>query len=254
MRQRLLSEITRGTMEACGHGQPVEENVVASSMVSSSKPSSTFIQQNMNTACSADDMIEKYDSYICAVTRQKIRNMQPRISTQLLEEQVNELAQRSRIKFWLALKQRSIRSPKAYIRRIVHSEAVDMVRQKTRAIPLSLDEEGELYQGWLLVEKSEGMNDPAIEAEQLETTDHNISSVVSAAMQLSPRQQEAMICWLKERLGDSKHFTEVCKNWNIDPTSITWPDRIDERRKLKACVSPARKNVRALITDQSGGM
>jgi DNA-directed RNA polymerase specialized sigma24 family protein len=254
MRQSLLSEITRGTIATRGHGQPVEENTTVSIMVSSSKSLSASVQQNMNTRCHVEDMVEKYDPYICAAARQKIRNMQPHISAQLQEEQINELVQRSRIKFWLALKRRPIRSPKAYIRRIVHSEAVDMVRQKPRAIPLTLDEEGELYQGWLLVEKSEGMNDPAIEAEQLETTDHYISSVVSAAMQLSPRQQEAMICWLKERLGDSKHFTEVCKNWNIDPSSITWPDRIDERRKLKACVSPARKNVRALITGQARGM
>jgi DNA-directed RNA polymerase specialized sigma24 family protein len=194
-----------------------------------------------------DEILEQYDAYICALARQNMSNTHIRIRPHLLEEQAGELAQRSRIKLWQALQQRPITNPSAYIRRIVRTEVVSMLRQQLRAVPLSLNEEGETFQGQLLVERSEGMNDPAFEAEQLETIDHYISIVAGAVAKLPPRQQRAMICTLKEQLDSFKSFTEICKHWDINTDSIAWPDGVDELRRLKASISPARKNIRSLM-------
>ena len=194
-----------------------------------------------------DENLEQYDTYIYALARKSIYNTHMRIRPNLLEERTDELAQRVRIKLWQALQQRPITNLRAYIRRIVCNEVISMIRQQLRAVPLSLNEEGEMFQGQLLVERSEGMNDPAFEAEQLETIDYYISLVACAVAKLPPRQQRAMICSLKEQLGNCKYFTEVCKHWNINTDSIAWPDGADELRRLKACISPARKNIRSLM-------
>ena len=194
-----------------------------------------------------DEVVEKYDPHICALARKTVYDTRMGTHPGLLEEEVDELAQRSRIKLWQVLQRRHITNPRAYIRRIVRTEFVNIIRQKLRAVPLSLNEEGELYQGQLLVERSEGMNDPAFEAEQLETIDHYIALVAYAVAKLPPRQQKAMICSLKEQLGNVRPFTEVCKNWDINTDSVAWPDGTDELRRLKACISPARKNMRSLM-------
>jgi DNA-directed RNA polymerase specialized sigma24 family protein len=198
-------------------------------------------------ACRIDEIINQYDAYICTLARKSVYETHMQIRPYLLEERADELAQRSRIKLWQALQQRPITNPGAYICRIVRTELVSMIRQQLRAVPLSLNEEGEMFQGQVLVERSEGMNDPAFEAEQLETIDQYISLVACAVAKLPPRQQRAMICSLKERLGNFQSFTEICKNWNIDTDSIAWPDGVDELRKLKASISPARKNIRSLM-------
>jgi len=171
-----------------------------------------------------DDILERYEAYIRALSRKTVYETHIQMRAHLLEEQTDELAQRSRIKLWQALQQKPITNPKAYIRCIVRTEVVSMIRQQVRSVPLSLNEEGEMFQGQLLVGRSEGMNDPAFETEQLEAIHHYISLVACAVAKLPPRQQRAMICSLKERLDDCKYFTEVCKNWAINTDSMGWPD------------------------------
>jgi DNA-directed RNA polymerase specialized sigma24 family protein len=250
MQQNLLEQATGGSIAERGQHQSAVQYNVASSMQSSVKFSPVFATQDVSTTCCIEEIVEKYDPYICALAWRSVHGTYTWIRSDLLEEKVYDLAQRSRIKFWQSLRQRTIENPKAYIRQIIRTEAVDMMRQQLRAIPLSLTEEGELYHGRLLVERSEGMNDPAIEAEQRETVDHRMSSVVAAVVKLPPRQQKVMICFLKEKFGNFNLLTEICKKWNIDLDAIAWPEGVEERHRLKACVAPAKKKIRLLISER----
>src|SRR5256885_16695694 len=90
-------------------------------------------------------ILRRNDDYILTLAREKV----PRhiASPEVLDLEIHELAQRSRIKLWRALQKRHITHLKAYIRRIVHSESMDMVRSYKPDLPLPVDEDGELYQG-----------------------------------------------------------------------------------------------------------
>lgn len=92
-----------------------------------------------------DGILRQNDEYILAMARKKV----PRhiASPEVLDLEIQELAQKSRIKLWKALQQRHITHIEAYIRCIVHSASIDMIRNSKSDLPLPLDEEGELYQG-----------------------------------------------------------------------------------------------------------
>src|SRR5947199_6526549 len=102
-----------------------------------------------------NDILERYDDYILALAHEQY----PRhiASPEVLDLEIQELAQRSRIKLWRALQKRHITHLKPYIRLIVRSESIDMVRSYKPYLPLPIDEDGELYQGNVLVTPSEGM-------------------------------------------------------------------------------------------------
>src|SRR6185312_1594277 len=98
------------------------------------------------------------------------------------------------------LQKRHIMSLKAYIRAIVRSEVIDMVRIAKRhaSASLPLDEDGELDQGRLLTTPSEGMQDPAYEVEQKEIDADILAHIVNEIVNLPPRQQYAAICAIKD--------------------------------------------------------
>jgi DNA-directed RNA polymerase specialized sigma24 family protein len=196
-----------------------------------------------------DELLERYDLYICALAKKNIGAMRKYIHPDLLEIEVNELAQRSRIKFWQALRQQAISNPKAYIHRIVHNEAVSMLRQKLRTVPLSLNEDGEVYQGQVLVGQSEGMDNPALETELLEMTASYMAQVAHAVAKLPSRQQKAIICSLKDRLDNVLPFIDTCQELGINPNVIVWPADRDDLYRLKASISSARRHMRVLMKE-----
>jgi DNA-directed RNA polymerase specialized sigma24 family protein len=107
---------------------------------------------------------------------------------------VGELAQKTCIKLWQTTQKQRIVNPKPYIRCIVHTESIDMVRSYTHVLPLPTDEESELYQSNLLIASSEGVEDPACELEQKEVAADLIEEVADALLALPPRQNFAMTC------------------------------------------------------------
>ncbi len=127
-----------------------------------------------------DEILRQNDGYILALAREKV----PRhiASPEVLDLEIHELAQRSRIKLWRALQKRHITHLKAYIRRIVHSESMDMVRSYKPDLPLSVDEDGELYQGDVLMVSGEGMQDPLYELEQKEMAAEYITQAVDVLL------------------------------------------------------------------------
>ena len=113
-----------------------------------------------------NEILRENEDYILVLARKKVpRHIAPR---EVLDLEIQELAQRSRIKLWCSLKKRKITHIKAYIRSIIHSESIDMMRCCKFELSLPLDEEGELYQGKVLVAPSEGMQDPLYELVQQE--------------------------------------------------------------------------------------
>lgn len=192
-----------------------------------------------------DELLEQLDTYIVALARQKVpRNV---IHPELLQDEIDELAQRVRFKLWLVLKKKQILHIKAYISCIIYTEVVDMVRNHLPTLPLPLDEDGELYQGNLMITASEGLQDPALEIEQAEVIDEYVKDMVEFILVLPPCQQRAMICSLKDQLDTMPSVTELLRNHAMDTGEVDWPEKKDELQSLRTSLSLARKKLRLRV-------
>jgi DNA-directed RNA polymerase specialized sigma24 family protein len=128
------------------------------------------------------------------------------VRPELLGDEIDDLAQTTRIKYWLISQKEQIACPKAYIRSIIHNESVNMVRQHKPALPLPKDEDGELYQGNVMVAVGEGMQD---------------------------------------QLEDILPLVEAFMDHGMDIEAINWPMEKDEMQRLRASLSIARKKLRS---------
>jgi len=147
-----------------------------------------------------------------------------------------------RVKLWHALEKKEITYPKAYIRRIVYSEIVDMTRrQKWPVQPLPEDEEGEIYSGKLLVMLGEGMADPAEVIEQQEAVRGRMEEVVGIVLQLPARQRHAMICTLQDRVDDPRLLRDALQQNKCEMQQ--WPQMRKEKVLLQASLSYARRTL-----------
>jgi len=188
-----------------------------------------------------NEMLEKFDPYIVALARKKA----PRSVAQpeLFGDVVDELAQKTRIKLWQATQRQRIKNPRHYIRCIIRTESIDMVRSYKHILPLPTDEDGELYQGDLLVSASEGMDDPAREFEQKEAATDLIEAVADTLRTLPPRQNFAMTCYLLERVCDNRQFTKALKKREVNIEMAQWPYDKAEAHRLKALIATARRKL-----------
>ena len=191
-----------------------------------------------------DKMLEDYDAYIVALARKNVPHIVT--SPEVLDLDIDELAQNSRIKLWIAYQKKQITSLKAYIRCIVRTQAVNMVREHQSVLPLPADEEGELYQGNLLVTPSEGMRNPVEELEQEEMIADYIAKTVDEVLKLPPRQQLSMICSLKEELDDFLLLVNSFKEREVDIETVNSPEEKEEVQRNRASLSVARKKMRTL--------
>ncbi len=191
-----------------------------------------------------DEILKQNDDYILALAREKI----PRhiASLEVLDLEIHELAQRSRIKLWRALQKRHITHIRAYIRCIVHSESMDMLRRYKPELPLLVDEDGELYQGDVLGTPGEGMHDPLYELEQKEMVAEYITWVVDVLTSFPRCQQQVMICLLKDQLDDVLLLTKAFRAFEIDIEPVRWPSKKKDAGNLKASLSATRKKLRSL--------
>ncbi|MHB8597825.1 MAG: RNA polymerase sigma factor [Ktedonobacteraceae bacterium] len=191
-----------------------------------------------------DEILKQNDDYILALAREKI----PRhiASPEVLDLEIHELAQRSRVKLWRSLQKRHITHIRAYIRCIVHSESMDMLRRYKPELPLLVDEDGELYQGDVLVTPGEGMHDPLYELEQKEMVAEYITWVVDVLTSFPRCQQQVMICLLKDQLDDVLLLTNAFRTFEIDIEPVRWPSKKKDAGNLKASLSATRKKLRSL--------
>jgi RNA polymerase sigma factor (sigma-70 family) len=186
--------------------------------------------------------LELYYNYIVESVRIQLgyNNM---FSSELSEE-ASDLVQATLIALWhrLSSEQEQINSPKAYIRRIVHSRYVDAIRRSKPIFQLPVNQEGELYQGRVLHTPGEGVQDPADEFEREEL----IAAVIDDVHKLPPYQQYAMICMLKDEVGDTFPLVEAFRKRGIDIRKMDWPQEAVEAQKLRSSLSVARKKFRSI--------
>jgi RNA polymerase sigma factor (sigma-70 family) len=192
----------------------------------------------------ANELLERLDAYIVSLVRIKVpRNV---VRPEMLADEIEDLIQKVRIKLWLTLRKKRINNPEAYIRCIVYTEVIDLLRRRRSMLPLPLDEDGELYQGNLIFTPSEGMQDPGDEVEQAEELDDSIQDIFEAIVQLPPRQQRAMICSLKDQIDDVLPVIDALRDQLIDVEAVNWPEEKNELQSLRASLSIARKKLRSL--------
>jgi len=191
-------------------------------------------------------ILEQFDAYIVDLARRKC----PRsvIPPEVVDLEIDELAQKTRIALWRTLQKRPILNLHAYIRTIVQHEAVNIVRRQKGQVPLPLDDDGELYQGNILVTADQGLGDPAWEIEQAETFTGRSWQAVNGVSKLPRCQQEAMICSLKERVDDLVGLIGAFQRHHVDIEPINWPKDPDKARKSKASLSMARKKLQTLLS------
>src|SRR6266700_4763939 len=89
-----------------------------------------------------ETILESIDGYIVIQARRLIYRLHTSSYGDVSEIEVDELAQRARIKLWHMLNRGLIHRPYPYVRRIIYSEFIDMKRQQKPALPLIIDDEG----------------------------------------------------------------------------------------------------------------
>ena len=195
----------------------------------------------------AEAFLAEYDSFIRAQALKYVLNARRLVHPDALDMEVDELAQKTRIKVWQAWQKQYITNPKAYISRIAHNESISMVRQHRPVDQLPLDEDGELYQGDVVGTFSQIGQDPADAVEQADTNGYYLHKTVDAIVKLPHRQQRAMLCSLKAKVDDVRAFARACQAHNIDVEALHWPTTGEELQAMRSSTTIARKKLRPLL-------
>jgi DNA-directed RNA polymerase specialized sigma24 family protein len=197
-----------------------------------------------------EKVLEDFDGYVRSLAGRKF----PRsvVRGEMLDMEVDEIVQNTRIKLWQALQRREIINIEAYVRCIVHTECVNMVRGRKPLFPLPINEEGELYQGKVLVEPGQGMQDPAYEFEYQEAFADWMMEVVDEVLALPQQQRHAMLSILIDWSSDVLPLAKVLIERGVDIEALYWPREKEELHKLKVSRSIARGKLRALREKKKG--
>jgi RNA polymerase sigma factor (sigma-70 family) len=177
-------------------------------------------------------LLEQLDPYIRNLAYEILR----------YDQRIDDLIQLSRIKLWQAARARPIINPRAYIRCVVKSAYVEIMRQKKTGEALPVNEEGELVNGQPLFGPGEEMRDPLEVVEAREALKERLNNLVDGAITLPPRQRKAFICRLKDRVDDPALLTETCKERNLDIEGERWPaDKVDKHNLEVSAIWATRK-------------
>jgi hypothetical protein len=151
--------------------------------------------------------------------------------------EVDELIQRVRIKLWKMLEKGPIQHPYSYARRIVYSEFIDMKRQQKQLLPLPDEEKEGIYP------LKSHVADPADEVIQRMETYSLLQSLAQMLMDLPPRQQTAMICYLYNQVDDLGQLRTVLTKYGLDRKMVEWPEERVAKRTLQASLLVARQKL-----------
>ncbi len=189
--------------------------------------------------------LAEYDQYLTRQVHDCMRSHSDVIRPEVLDLETDELVQKVRIKFWHALEGKPIDYPKTYIKRIVNSEFIDMVRRikPNYTLDLPVDEEGEIYQGHMLITPSSGMADPALEYEEKVEANERMQEIVDAVMTLPARQQQAIVCDMRDCVDDLDAFTRAFRKRKAAIEMWQWPQQKKEKTLLRASLNYARIKV-----------
>ncbi len=174
----------------------------------------TKIRSAEQASMSIEEFLSYYDAYIQQLTWGKFPRS--RILTGLVELEIDEVVQLTRIKLWNILQHHTISHPKLYIRLVVQSQIVNMLRQRKRFILLCLDEEEESTAWINFFGPIWGAMDPAEEYEARNLIVSVVEETVKQALTFPARQQLAFLCLLKEQFGGEAYLSEIFEKWHID--------------------------------------
>lgn len=187
-----------------------------------------------------EEILVQHEQYIVTLVRQKALGSTNFAKPGQFDLEVDEMAQRVRIKFWQALQTRQVKHPKAYLRTMVSNEFHDLSRRPRQPLPLLTDDDGEWYAGDGKELDMAWEMDPADRFEEGESLDELMDSTTSALAKLAPRQQQAMICDLYEKIDTTLEFIESLREHCVDVKTVEWPENEADKTLLKASLSPAR--------------
>src|SRR5436309_16016707 len=117
---------------------------VKQALITDEKPTLSSLSTSNGSNFEVNKSLERYYKYILELVRMQVpRSIVP---PEELDEEINDLAETTLIILWSKLisEQVQIDSPKAYIRCIVRSQCVDLIRQLKRkpTLPLPADQDG----------------------------------------------------------------------------------------------------------------
>ncbi|GHO75095.1 hypothetical protein KSD_28660 [Ktedonobacter sp. SOSP1-85] len=191
-----------------------------------------------------DRFFDQYDSYISLQAQRRFSRKNSMARAETYDLDVDDVKQSLRLHCWLVLRQHTIENPRAYISRAAFNETVSLARQYKPCSQLTLDDDGELFQGNIsqTFHTSNQDPDPAEVVEHNEDATHWLELAINAIVQLPQTQRYAMLSSIKERFDDPQQLRAVCYKHNIDLDDIQWPEHPVETQRLRASLSVARKN------------
>jgi DNA-directed RNA polymerase specialized sigma24 family protein len=191
-----------------------------------------------------EEFLVEYDAYIRAQVWKAIQR--GLFTTVAFDLEVDELVQTIRIKLWDARRKRTINHPRAYIRKIAYTTAIDMVRRYRSNTSLPTDIDEDLCLGDLLVAQNEGYQDPAYEIELREIDSYFIEKLMQGILSLPPRQRQALLYSIREHWEESLPLIKAFKAQGLDIEILDLSDEECEVHLLKASLSVARKKLQRL--------
>ncbi len=204
------------------------------------------VQETMLDDIAIDRILEQYNTYLLRLACKGLPQGLSHPDT--LDLDIDELVQNVRIKLWQALKRRHITHIGAYIRCIVRTETVNLLRRHTAISSLPMTEDGELYQGNVLMSNSEGMGDPVYEVEQEETIEEYVTCTVNELIHFPQIQRRAMICHLKDKLDDVLLLVDTFCRHDISIEQEHWPTRKNELQSYRSSIVIAKSKLRASLS------
>lgn len=186
-----------------------------------------------------EEILEFCDPYIRRLALKKVPRNVCRRDT--LDLDVDELAQKIRIKLWEMLQKQAIVNPRAYTNYIAFHQAVNMVRNYDGCLSLQISEDGEIAKG-CLVGRREEINNPEVMLEGQEILDELITEVADTIAEMHLHQQQATICRLKEKMDDFSRLAAALKTRNID-SGVEYSKESVARQKLQSSYPPAKRKL-----------
>ncbi len=189
-----------------------------------------------------NSFLESYHSYILALARGEIPGLFGYYDS-------DDLAQDMLFKLWRVLLDHAIESPGAYIRRAVHNEKVGLVRKHRPYQYLVRDEEGEIWQGDVMVAPGEAFKSPEEAYIEKETLRDRLNALIDVVNdRLHPRQKLAATCAMQDLARDVPDMRETLREREMDGEG--WPEDEYERHLLQSSFSPVRRKLKRLLEEQ----
>jgi DNA-directed RNA polymerase specialized sigma24 family protein len=191
-----------------------------------------------------EQLLLENDEYIVSLARKKVPR--DRTHPESVTDDIDELAQRIRIKLWLISLKQDITAVRAYIRQVAATVSVDMVREQKPALALPVNEEGECYEGQPLFTRRQEEQDPAALLAQEESFNDCMELLARGVLELPTVQQQAMLYSLKKHIDDLLPFIEKLQGQGADVEGASMPTNANQQRSHRTSLSIARKKMRAL--------